>query len=156
MLVLTAEVPADESFLRVLYADVRNEEVQRFGWGDGQVQAFLAMQFDMQRRAYRMQYPEAEYRTVRDAGQPIGRIVTVKQPHAIALVDLSLLAACRNRGIGTKLLLRLQQEAADCGKPIQLKVLHTNPARRLYERLGFRTSETSQMYDVMQWHPVTQ
>ncbi|CAG7633772.1 GNAT family N-acetyltransferase [Paenibacillus allorhizosphaerae] len=153
MLDWTAEVPADESFLYELYADVRKIEVQSFGWDEEQVRAFLVMQFEMQNRSYRMQYPGAEHRTIWSAGQRIGRMVTAQLPQAIALVDISLLSAFRNRGIGTELLRSLQQAASDCGKPIQLKVVHRNPAKHLYERLGFRTTQSTDMYDAMQWHP---
>jgi GNAT superfamily N-acetyltransferase len=45
----------------------------------------------------------------------------------------------RGRGIGTMLLTRLVGEAGRRGLPgLSLHVDHGNPARRLYERLGFR------------------
>jgi ribosomal protein S18 acetylase RimI-like enzyme len=44
----------------------------------------------------------------------------------------------RGKGIGEMLLRALIAEAAARGLGLGLSVRHTNPARRLYERLGFR------------------
>lgn len=35
------------------------------------------------------------------------------------------------------------QEARQAGKPVRLRLLAVNPARRLYEREGFRVSSTT-------------
>ncbi|MFI4986167.1 MAG: GNAT family N-acetyltransferase [Alphaproteobacteria bacterium] len=50
-------------------------------------------------------------------------------------VDKSL----RGQGIGTELVKGLIEEAASDGRAVTLGVVKTNPALRLYERLGFRT-----------------
>ena len=41
------------------------------------------------------------------------------------------------RGIGTQLMRDIIADARRCALPVELEVLHVNPARRLYERLGF-------------------
>lgn len=52
-------------------------------------------------------------------------------------LSISLLPAYRGRGIGTALLSRLLSEAAQRFDAVSLSVTESNPARRLYERLGF-------------------
>jgi ribosomal protein S18 acetylase RimI-like enzyme len=48
------------------------------------------------------------------------------------------------RGLGSRLLRRTQARAAADGLPaLSLAVSHANPARRVYERLGFVVTETS-------------
>jgi ribosomal protein S18 acetylase RimI-like enzyme len=48
----------------------------------------------------------------------------------------------QRQGIGTRVLQMLTEEARRVGKPITLGVVKINPARRLYERLGYpRTHE---------------
>lgn len=47
----------------------------------------------------------------------------------------------RGRGVGTALLKRLLSEASSLFPAVSLSVSPENPARRLYERLGFETSE---------------
>jgi ribosomal protein S18 acetylase RimI-like enzyme len=46
----------------------------------------------------------------------------------------------RQRGIGTEVVKALIEEATRAGRAMTLGVVKTNPALRLYERLGFRTT----------------
>jgi hypothetical protein len=39
---------------------------------------------------------------------------------------------------------KLQQQAASEVKPLQLRVIRTNPAQRLYERMGFATLQAEE------------
>ena len=57
----------------------------------------------------------------------------------------------RNRGIGTRLLRELQEEARSAGKPLRIHVERFNPALRLYERLGFRQTEDKGIYLFLEW-----
>lgn len=41
-------------------------------------------------------------------------------------------------GVGTSILKKEASRAKDAGKPFFLKVIKINPAKRLYERLGFQ------------------
>lgn len=57
--------------------------------------------------------------------------------------QIQILPARQGRGIGEAVLNALLTDAARAHVPASLSVLHGNPARRLYERLGFRVaSET--------------
>ncbi|MGH8896543.1 MAG: GNAT family N-acetyltransferase [Egibacteraceae bacterium] len=51
----------------------------------------------------------------------------------------------RGRGIGTRLLVALLRRAGAAHSAITLSVRTDNPALRLYERLGFRAVEGSDM-----------
>lgn len=44
----------------------------------------------------------------------------------------------RNQGVGAEVIGDLLQRGRREGRPVRLRVLRPNPARRLYERLGFR------------------
>ena len=99
----------------------------------------LEMQFAAQRRGYSEQYPEAQDHIVTVADLDVGRILVWRTQAQIRIVDVCLLPECRGAGIGSALLGMLQEESAREGKPLRLSVLKTNPARRLYERLGFAT-----------------
>jgi GNAT superfamily N-acetyltransferase len=61
-------------------------------------------------------------------------------PDALFLKQLFVEAAAQRQGIGTAVMHRLIGEAADACRPMTLGVVKTNPARRLYERIGFRTT----------------
>ena len=68
-------------------------------------------------------------------------------------MDITLLPAHCGQRFGAALLGDLQDHAARLGKPLTLSVIATNPARRLYERAGFRTAETGALYNRMVWKP---
>lgn len=55
----------------------------------------------------------------------------------------------QRRGIGT---LVLRDVLAEVGaRPVRLNVLHVNPARALYERLGFRVIRRDEQRQIMEW-----
>jgi ribosomal protein S18 acetylase RimI-like enzyme len=54
-----------------------------------------------------------------------------------------ILPSHQNRGIGTRLVRELAREAKESGRPLRLRVLSVNPARRLYEREGFQVTSTT-------------
>lgn len=143
---------ADEAFLEALYADVRRPELAIFNWSREQENAFFKMQFEMQTRAYRMQFPDAAYYVVEFDAMPIGRLIVERDEREIRLIDISLLSEFRNRGIGAFLLEKLKADAAVNEKTVFLRVLKTNEsAKRFYERLGFTIVEDADLHFGMRW-----
>ena len=59
------------------------------------------------------------------------------QPPPAVLVDIALLPEHRGKGIGGGLVRQLIQQCDQEKLPLRLQVLRTNPALRLYERLGW-------------------
>ena len=53
--------------------------------------------------------------------------------------------------MGSSLLRSLQNEAAQAGRPVRLRVARGNPAQRLYARLGFRPAASDEIYVEMVW-----
>jgi len=86
-------------------------------------------------------------------GAPAGRMLVAGGPEEIRLVDLALLPEHRNGGIGTALLRRLLAEGAARTVPVRLHVERSNPARRLYERLGFVPVADDGVHLLMAWNP---
>jgi ribosomal protein S18 acetylase RimI-like enzyme len=141
----------DESFLYRLYASTREEEMKNWGWEQQTAEAFLAMQFQMQQQSYLQQYPDAEHRLVMLSGSPIGQYRLDRGTEELIVVDISLLPAWRNAGIGTSLFHLWQKEAEQANKGIRLHVLQENGGRRLYERLGFIPIKEDGLYVEMIW-----
>jgi ribosomal protein S18 acetylase RimI-like enzyme len=72
----------------------------------------------------------------------IGWIQSSVQDDALYLEQIFIDPAFQRGGIGTEIIYRLIARAVQAGQPVTLGVVKTNPARHLYERLGFRiTSE---------------
>jgi ribosomal protein S18 acetylase RimI-like enzyme len=80
-------------------------------------------------------------------GQVIGWLQTVLTGDAVFVEQLFIDAAFRGLGIGGRIMKTIIDEAAQQGKVVTLGVVKTNPARRLYERLGFQiTHEDERKY----------
>jgi len=145
---ITAE---DDSFLARLFASTRAEELAITGWNDEQKAAFCRMQFDAQSAHYRKHYADASFDIIERDGVAAGRLLVWRSGKEILIVDIALLPEHRGMGIGTKLLRALQDEAKAAGKPLTIHVERYNPARRLYERLGFKVVEEQEVYLLMEW-----
>src|SRR6266481_3101740 len=143
----------DQEFLFRLYASTRIREIEPFGWPAAQQEAFLRMQFGAQQRWYETMYARAEHHIVEIEGQAIGRMMVLRQANPVVLVDISLLAEYRGQGIGSKLVRALIEECRQSGAVLRLQVLKTNPALRLYQRLGFTRTGEDQMYVQMERTP---
>ena len=142
-------MPADEPFLLEVYASTRDAELEGLGWDENQKRVFIKMQFLARERSY----PRVDNRIILLGGLAVGRILVDRSGTAILLTDIALLKEYRNAGIGSRLIQDLMKEAAACGKPLQLHVLETSPAVRLYERLGFSRSGVDAAYIEMTWIP---
>ena len=143
--------PNDLPFLFSLYCDVRAPELAAWGWPAVQQDAFLRMQFEAQRQSYLSAYPESIHHIVSAAGVPMGRRLIARTPDGIHLVDIALLAAYRNRGIGVRLIGELLDECIRNEYALNLHVLRGNPAIGLYRRLGFQEIGADPMYIEMSW-----
>src|SRR5438105_6455914 len=129
--------PGDQEFLFQLYASTRLHEIAGFGWPAAQQEMFLRMQFNAQYHSYEAAYGQAEHQIVEQDGKPVGRIMVLWEKDFALLVDIALFAEHRGLGIGGELLRELIRECSRDRVPLRLQVLKTNPALRLYERLGF-------------------
>src|SRR5687767_10295955 len=134
---LRTATPDDELFLLQLYASTREDEFRFVVLEEGQKEALIKMQYDIRRVQYDAGYPQAEASIILLDDRPAGRMLLDEGEREFELVDIALLPEHRNSGIGTQLIRQLLDRAVSARKPVRLQVLKTNPALRLYERLGF-------------------
>ena len=134
---LRPATPQDREFLLAVYGSVRAAELDRVQWPEGAKEAFVAQQFDAQDRYYREYYANASFDVIEVDGRPAGRLYVDRWPAEIRIVDIAMAPEFRGRGVGTELLRELIAEAERSGRPLTIHVEQGNPARRLYERLGF-------------------
>jgi len=151
---LRPATPADQEFLRNLFASTRTHELALMNCDEKQKEAFIAMQFKAQSQQYVMNYPLAQNSIILWNEDPVGRLLLDRGELELTLVDVALLPTHRGTGIGTCLVQNIVKEAAVAGKPIRLHVLSSNPARRLYERLGFSRTGGDAAYLEMMWVPL--
>lgn len=86
-------------------------------------------------------------------GVPVGIELVERAKTHIQLVQLYITKEFQRRGLGTQLVKRLLREANDSKLPVRLRVLAVNPAKRLYERLGFIVVERTPERYFMEWVP---
>ena len=152
---LRPSLPDDRDFLFRLYASTRMEEIRGFGWTAVQQEAFLRMQFNAQQQWYQATYSTAENQIIQKDHEPIGRMIVQRGAGTWRLLDISLLPEHRGQGIGGELIRCLIKDCVVAGAMLQLQVVNTNPAQRLYARLGFIKTGQDQIYTQMEFRPQT-
>jgi ribosomal protein S18 acetylase RimI-like enzyme len=158
--------------LEQVYASTRELELSDLPWSPAQKEAFIRMQFELRRGHYLAHYPEAQNGVITQhlkskspknqskpgdqahgqlTEQAFGCVTWQWQNNDLLLIDVALLSAFRGQGIGTALLgnLQAQAHARDC--TMTLHVEHTNPAQRLYRRLGFEPLAPNSLHSLMRW-----
>jgi N-acetylglutamate synthase len=74
---------------------------------------------------------------------PAAHVLTIEDDGCIGVFDIITHARHRGRGLATWLLSQALRNGFHAGARVAyLQVVETNPARRVYERLGFRTAYT--------------
>ncbi len=141
----------DEEFLKDLFFEVRFPEFEPANLPEAQLRTLLAQQYDAMRDHYSRAFPDAVYQILERDGTPIG-YEAVREGEEIHLIDIALRENQRNQGIGTSRMNHLLETARLAGKSVILSVEVFNPARRLYERLGFEEYEQMGMYKRMRWN----
>ncbi len=139
--------------MAALYAAGRAEELAPVPWPQEAKDAFLAQQFEAQHRNYQGHFTGAEWLVIEREGAPIGRLYLVEWPSEFRVIEIGLTPGCRGSGIGGAILRDVQAMGAAAGKPVSMHVEKMNPARRLYDRLGFAFREDKGIYELIEWRP---
>lgn len=134
----------DGELLYRVYASTRTEELSAVPWSDAQKEEFLRSQFAAQDTHYRTLYFDALLEVIVVGGHDAGRLYVARWPQEIRIMDVVLLPAFRGNGIGERILRDLAAEADRDGKLLSIHVEMDNPARRLYERVGFTAVEAAE------------
>ncbi len=127
----------DVAFLYALHrATMRDYVARTWGWDEAFQRAHFAAHFD-----------PARIEIVVVEGADAGMLAVERRAGELHLANVRIAPEYQGRGLGTAILAAVRAEAARAGLPVTLQVLKVNPARRLYERCGFRVSgETATHY----------
>ncbi|MBZ5603101.1 MAG: GNAT family N-acetyltransferase [Acidobacteriia bacterium] len=148
-------IPQDEIFLYELYTAVRGPLFALAPITLAQREHLLRMQFQAQLSSYSQQYPNSCYHIVLLDGRAVGRLWVAPGNHAFMLVDIAIHPELQSKGLGTALVLRLQQEATRARLPIQSVVDRFNTGSlRFHQRLGFSIAREDMLNYYMEWRPV--
>ncbi|RZL30491.1 MAG: GNAT family N-acetyltransferase [Rubrivivax sp.] len=125
---------ADAPWQLAIYAGTRADELAVTGWPAAQREAFVRQQHEAQQRHYALHFPRSVCHLILVQGDTVaGRLWLDERPDRLHILDIALLPAWRGQGLGTRCL----QALTAGGQSLSIQVELHNPARRLYERLGF-------------------
>jgi ribosomal protein S18 acetylase RimI-like enzyme len=83
------------------------------------------------------------------ANQPVGLLKVSRDADEWDLIQIQLAPSLQGQGFGAQLIESVISEARYAGASLKLDVLKANPARRLYERLGFTViAETAHLFEM--------
>ncbi len=119
------------------------------------VDALVRQQYQIQRDSYRTRFPEIHHLLILRQDEAIGRLMLHYDSDAatLHLVDVALLPAWHNLGIGSAVLREVQQWVRRHGRALTLCVSADSPARHLYQRLGFSQVGASETDLHLAWYP---
>jgi GNAT superfamily N-acetyltransferase len=145
--------------LCTIYGSTREDELKWVPhWTEEMRKAFVEQQFQAQHEHYQKNYPGAFFWVLEKEQQVIGRLYIKENfmDREVRIIDITLLPLWRGQGIGTVLMEDIKGYATRLQRPVTIHVESFNPAKKLYERLGFRKiSETNGVYHLMEWQSPT-
>jgi len=98
---------------------------------------------------------DGSFQIISQNGITVGAVRIERFASHIQLDQLYVGTPYQRRGIGTDIVRGLMAEARSVKKPLRLRVLKTNPAKMLYERLGFVLTETTNERYYMEYSGLT-
>jgi ribosomal protein S18 acetylase RimI-like enzyme len=118
----------DSAFLFACYKQAMRDYVeQAWGWDEA-----------FQRASFAEHLPWRRFEMIVVDGAPVGGLCVREAADEIELEMFILAPRVQRMGIGSDVLIGLMRRAREEKRRLSLSVLKVNPARALYERLGFR------------------
>jgi ribosomal protein S18 acetylase RimI-like enzyme len=141
-LTLRPAQPDDFAFCERTYFEPMRATIEELGLDEARHLANFANRWQVE-----------QVRIVMMCGQVIGWLQTASTDDSLFLAQLFIDTRFQRQGIGSRLVRILIEEAAHEHKAVTLGVVKTNPARRLYERLGFSVTHEDQYKFYMRRQP---
>jgi GNAT superfamily N-acetyltransferase len=111
---------------------------------------YIAMNLAWDDTKFREYFDPQSTKIIQVDGLDIGMLQVRDREDCIYLGDIQLDREYRNKGIGTSLIESVIRSAIVANKPVRLRVLRGNPAKKLYIRLGFKEVETFDDCDILE------
>jgi ribosomal protein S18 acetylase RimI-like enzyme len=115
---------------------------QTWGWDEA-----------FQRQRLERSFDPTKFTVLVVEGVDAGVLRVDETPETLFLVLIELAPEFQGRGLGAQIIRDVQERASARGLPVTLQVLKVNPARRLYERQGFRLTGETETHFLMRWDP---
>ncbi len=110
---------------------------------------------EVQYGLFRQRFETGRMRVLEVDGETAGILELTRKDNCVGVANIEIARPYRRRGIGSALLKEIQRQARKDGNQVRLQVLRTNPAQRLYRRLGFQVTGESSTHYFMEWSPLS-
>src|SRR6476646_6659713 len=121
-------IASDFDFIYNLHRETFYSYVeQTWGW-----------QEEVQSAGMRKDFDSLFFEIVCYQGIDIGAISVIEKDNTLFLNYLAILPLYQGKRFGTQILHQLLEQAAERRMLVTLNVMHVNPAKTLYERIGFK------------------
>ena len=129
----------DIDFLYALHVATMKEYVDKiWGWDDA-----------FQESVFRRNYAPSAIQIITLAGVDVGMISVEERNEDVFLRAIEIHPAHQRQRLGATIIQQIIVDAAVKSKPVRLQVLKVNPAKRLYDRLGFSVIEETKTHFIM-------
>jgi ribosomal protein S18 acetylase RimI-like enzyme len=150
---LEIRTESDSGFFMELFGEIKSSELLLNTWPEQIRHQMITMQFQAFEQSIITEFPGSIDFLILFNSVKAGRLQINKDEKEIRIINISLLPAFRNKGIGSKILNNIIIEASHT--PVFLEVDKTNPAQKLYSRLGFKIVQQNEIKYLMKYTPVT-
>jgi len=119
--------PMDVPFLYACYKRAMHKYIeQTWRWDE-----------EFQSEAFRQHLPWQRFRVIMVDGTPVGAACLLETRDQMVLEMMMIEPEFQRRRIGSDFVTKLLDHARSEGRGLKLRVMKINPARAMYERLGF-------------------
>ncbi len=113
------------------------------------VEATWGWDEEFQRSEFERRGTGTNRRVIEVGDEVAGFLEIEEQSDRLVLRTIELSPEFQGRGIGTRLIKQLLARSWSTGLPVRLRVLKCNPAKGLYERLGFEVVRETETHVLM-------
>jgi len=113
-------------------------QILRASLGPYVEQTFGSWDEEIQRKRFEQVTRVEDHQILGLQGKTAGCLCLKEAPDELRLARLFILPEFQRRGLGTAIMKGILELADQRKLPVRLRVMRVNPARRLYERLGFQ------------------
>jgi ribosomal protein S18 acetylase RimI-like enzyme len=125
--------PDDFALLKMIHEKTLRPYVELiWGWDEELQEVLLRKKFD-----------PGKLQVIQLGGKDIGILQLERRPDVVFLANLLILPEYQRKGLGSLIIKDIIESAEN--RPVTLSVLKPNPAKNLYERLGFEVIDQDEI-----------
>ena len=113
------------------------------------MKGYVEKNYPWKPQLFRESFSCHDYQVIEINNRIIGFMKVVWSETEIYLAEIQIAKNYQNQGIGTSLIQLIIEKARENNQKLWLKVLKGNPAKQLYQRLGFTKLEESLTHEIM-------